>query len=80
MVKKTSSSKTKLIANNAKQAELTAITYDLKFSHVLESRIPVTNYCFANSGQRSWHSPLKDLKTNISSIILSEIQINNYTT
>ena len=26
-------------------------------THVLDSKLPVTNYSSANSGQRSWHPP-----------------------
>jgi len=37
-----------------RQAELTAIPFDVLLSHILDSRLPITNYCSANSGQRSF--------------------------
>jgi len=42
-----------------RRAELTAIPIDTSLSHVLDKRLPVTNYCLANSGQRSWRHPSK---------------------
>jgi len=47
------------MAKMLRQAELTTKPLDVSVSHVPDSRFPVTNYCMANSGQRSWHPPLK---------------------
>ena len=55
MVNKTSSFKTKLIGNNVEHMQ-SYPQYLLVFNY---SRLPVTNYCSANPGQRSRHPQFK---------------------
>ena len=53
MVNKTSSFNIKLTVM-LRRAELTAKHFDVSLSHVVGSRILITNYCSANYGQKNW--------------------------
>ena len=65
MLNRTSSFKTEI-----RLAALTIMPSECLLSHVPDSRLPITNYCSANYGQRSWHSSFKKLA--VVSYILAE--------
>ena len=63
MVNKTSNFKTKLIGNNAEASRVIPVIpqyhFMFNFPTFYTYFFPLTNYCRANSGQKSWHPPFK---------------------